>query len=379
MRVAALTSASGSRPVRRGFGTRLLVAQALVLTAGALTSWLVARAVGPGIFRSHLAKVGAGGSTTGPVHIDEAFASAMLVTLTVSLAASLLMALGVTWYLTRKVQASIAAVASSAAELAEGRHGVRVSGYGLGREFDSLAGTFNTLADQLDTVEATRRRMLADLAHEMRTPLATIEAHLEAIEDGVRDVDGPVLTVLRSSTHRLGRLAHDMSTVSRAEEGNLGIHLSTMEASHLVTTAGRAARAAFEDKGVHLLEDVGASARVRADPTRIGQVLGNLLENALRHTPAGGTVTLACRTIDDRWVELLVLDTGEGIEPKHLAHLFDRFYRADSARTAEGGGSGIGLTISRAIVELHGGGISVTSPGPGLGATFTVRIPRAPD
>jgi signal transduction histidine kinase len=113
---------------------------------------------------------------------------------------------------------------------------------------------------------------------------------------------------------------------------------------------------------------------VRIDADRIGQVLGNLLDNALRHTPPGGTVTLACRRVDN-WVEYRVADTGDGVAADHLPHLFDRFYRVDTARDRGHGGSGIGLAIAKALVESHGGGISVTSPGPGHGTTFRVRLP----
>ncbi|MGZ8771295.1 MAG: sensor histidine kinase, partial [Aeromicrobium sp.] len=110
-------------------------------------------------------------------------------------------------------------------------------------------------------------------------------------------------------------------------------------------------------------------------PERMVQVLGNLLDNALRHTPRGGTVTLTHRNVDDRWVDLVVQDSGEGIEPEHLAHVFDRFYRADAARNSQHGGSGIGLAIAKALVEAHGGGISANSTGRGRGSTFTVRLP----
>ena len=362
---------------RPGFATRLLIAQALVLIAGAMTSWLVASAVGPGIFHDHLQRAGVAHTSAETTHVEEAFGSAMIISLLVALLASVVTALAVTWYFTRRVQRSITAVADSASEIATGRYSSRVPSPGLGGEFDQLAATFNQLADRLDTVEITRRRMLADLAHEMRTPLATLDAHLEALEDGVRDLDEATFAVLRSSTQRLGRLAQDINAVSRAEEGKLEINLVLTDPSDLIEAASRAARDRYRAKGVGLVEDVAAASTVSVDRERMGQVLGNLLDNALRHTPRGRTVTLACRSIDDKWVELIVRDSGEGIEPEHLTHVFDRFYRADSARDRQQGGSGIGLTITRTLVEAHGGGISADSPGRGRGATFTVRLPVA--
>jgi len=360
---------------RPGFATRLLIAQALVLLAGAMSSWLVASAVGPGIFRDHLQRAGVAQTSAEATHVEEAFASALIVSLLVALVASMLMALAVTWYFTRRVQRSITAVADSASEIATGRYSSRVPSPGLGGEFDQLAATFNQLAERLETVEITRRRMLADLAHEMRTPLATLDAHLEALEDGVRDLDEPTLAVLRSSTQRLGRLAQDINAVSRAEEGKLEINLVLTDPRDLIEAASRAAHDRYRAKGVGLVKGVATDATVSVDRERMGQVLGNLLDNALRHTPRGGTVTLACRSIDNNWVEFIVRDSGEGIEPEHLTHLFDRFYRADTARNRQQGGSGIGLTITRALVEAHGGGISASSPGRGRGATFTVRLP----
>ncbi|WP_295692975.1 HAMP domain-containing sensor histidine kinase [Lapillicoccus sp.] len=265
------------------------------------------------------------------------------------------------------------AVAASA--IAEGRHGSRVPSPALGVEFDQLADTVNQLAQRLEGVETTRRRMLADLAHEMRTPLATIDAHLEAIEDGVRELDDPTLDVLRGSTQRLGRLAQDVTAVSRAEEGQLQMALRPTDPATVVEIAALTARDGFDSKGVRLTTAAVDTPLVSADPERMAQVLGNLLDNALRHTPAGGTVSLTTSSPDSRWVEITVTDTGEGIAPEALTHVFDRFYRADPARTHDRGGSGIGLTISRALTEAHGGGIAARSPGRGAGATFVVRLP----
>ncbi len=367
----------GGQPGRPapGLAARLLAAQSLVLVAGALTSWLVASAVAPGIFHDHLVEAGVSHTAEETTHVEEAFASALIIALVVALLVSVTVALAVTWYFTRRVQRSVAAVAVSAAAIAEGRHGSRVPSPALGAEFDQLAATVNHLAQRLEAVETTRRRMLADLAHEMRTPLATIDAHLEAVEDGLRDLDEPTMAVLRGSTQRLGRLAQDMTAVSTAEEGRLELSRSAVSPSVLVDVAAAAAEEAYQAKGVTLRTNGWPTHSVSADAERMAQVLANLLDNALRHTPPGGVVTLATSSPDPGWVEIVVTDTGDGIEPEALSHVFDRFYRADLARTRDRAGSGIGLTISRALVEAHGGGISARSAGPGTGATFTVRLP----
>lgn len=370
------------RPHRAGPGlaARLMVAQTLVLLASAATSWVVASAIAPGLFHDHLSQAGVAHTPAEATHVEEAFASALIIALAVALVTSVLMALAVTGYFSRRVQRSTAAVVDSAAEIARGRYDTRVPSPGFGADFDQLAVTINELAERLGDVEATRRRMLADLAHELRTPIATIEAHLEAIEDGVRDVDAATLAVLHGGAQRLHRLADDVGAVSRAEEGLLESHPVRTSTATVTAEAVAAAADGYHEKGVDLVLGSPPGAREHAtiviDPARMAQVLANLLANALRHTPAGGRVVVGVRRPGPGWVEVLVADTGEGIASEHLGHIFERFYRADPARGTSGG-SGIGLTISRAIVESHGGGLSATSDGPGQGATFTVRLPVA--
>lgn len=365
-----------SAPGGRGFATRLLAAQALVLLAGALTTWLVASLLAPQIFHEHLTRAHVGHTAAETRHVDEAFTSALLISIGVALVAAVSAALVVSWYFSRRVQRSISNVADAAEQMASGRYHARVPDPGLGGEFAVLASSYNTLAERLETTERTRRRMLADLAHEMRTPLATIEAHLEAVEDGVRDLDQNTLGVIRGSTHRLHRLAEDVSAVSRVEEGGLEISPQPVEAALLARTAADGARDRYAAKGVQLDLDLDGRDLVRVDPDRLAQVLGNLLDNALRHTPTGGRVMLVCRRRNP-WIEILVMDTGDGVAADHLPHLFDRFYRADAARDRKHGGSGIGLSIAKALVEAHGGTISSASEGLGRGSTFTVRLPAS--
>lgn len=360
--------------LRTGFAGRLMVAQALVLVAGAVTTWLVASAVGPSIFHDHLEQAGVAQTQAESQHVEEAFASSLLVSLSVALLAAVVAALAVSWYFSRRVQRSIFPVTTAAGQVAAGEYDARVPDPGLGGEFATLASSFNSLAARLGDVEITRRQMLADLAHEMRTPLATIDAHLEAVEDGVRVLDETTLGVLRGSTARLRRLAEDIGAVSHAEEGRLDIHPRSVDPATLAEAAASAARERYAAKGVRLQTSIDTHDPVLADTDRIGQVLTNLLDNALRHTPPGGTVTLACTRLD-RWIQYSVADTGEGIAAEHLGHVFDRFYRVDTARDRHHGGSGIGLSIAKSLVEAHRGGISVASGGPGQGSTFTVRLP----
>ncbi len=364
---------SGRERRRTGFGVRLLGAQALVLLAGAVTTWIVAAIVGPRIFRDHLHRAGVAHTASETRHVERAFTSSLAFAISIALIVATITALAVTWYFSRRVQRSIAQVSTAAAHVAAGQYDVRVNDPGLGREFAVLAATSNTLAERLESTETTRRRMLADLAHEMRTPLATVDAHLEAVEDGIRTLNADTLGVIRLSTQRLRRLAEDISAVSRAEEGTLGIARQPISAAELARAAAQTASDHAAAAGITLETDLKTDAQVMVDPDRIGQVLTNLLDNALRHTPPGGTVQISCLARGS-WVEYVVTDTGDGIAPEHLDHVFDRFYRADTARTRADGGSGIGLSIAKALVQAHGGHITAASAGPGRGAEFTVRL-----
>ncbi|MDV8003032.1 sensor histidine kinase [Rhodococcus sp. IEGM 1408] len=360
---------------RSSFGTRLLTALSVVVVGCAVSAWLVASALAPGIFHDHLGQAGIDHNSAEAAHVEEAFTVSIIVAWGLAVTIAVLLALVVSWYLTRRVQHSVTAVTASTAEIAGGRYDTRVVSPGLGREFDDLADSVNELARRLDATETTRRRMLADLGHEMRTPLATLDSYLEALDDGIHTFDDDVRTILWSATQRLERLASDIVDVSRAEEHLTRLRPSSTTTRALVTSAVDAVRERYENKGVQLHTRVDA-APVAVDTDRIGQVLGNLLDNALRHTPAGGTVTVTSGQVGRRHVEITVSDSGEGIAPHHLDHLFDRFYRADTSRGRHSGGSGIGLTITRALVEAHGGHIRAHSDGPGRGASFTVEIPK---
>lgn len=360
----------------RGLAARLLIGQGVVLLAGVATAWLVALAVGPAIFHDHLRRAGTP-SASEAAHAEEAFRTASAISLSVAVLAALAAALLVSVVVTRRVSRSVDGVARAARELTAGHYDTRVAPPGLGSEFDDLARAFNDMAGRLGSVEATRRRLQADVAHEMRTPVSTLGAYLEGLEDGVVALDAETIGVLRDQTGRLGRLAADMSAVSRAEEHQLDLDPQPTDPAELVDAALAAAADRYAAKGVAIVAGPReALPAVSMDWDRMGQVLGNLLDNALRHTPPGGTVTLSA-TADRAGVALTVADTGEGIEASHLPHVFERFYRADAARDRAHGGSGIGLAIAKAIVEAHDGRIDASSPGPGQGTTFTVRLPRS--
>lgn len=366
------------RAQRWGLGTRLLLATVAVVLVGAGTAWLVAASLGPRIFHEHMV---AGQAADEPVvhHAEWAFRDASTLSLALALMAALTASVAVSLFLTRRVTASLTAATTAARAVAAGEHSVRVPHVGMGRELDELAEALNTTATDLAEVEAARTRMLGNLAHEIRTPLAILDGYLLAIADGVHDADEETVTLLRDQVTRLVRLGEDIALVTTAEEGRLTMRRTRVAVSELLSAARAQAASRYRERGVALIVEVSpaaADAELEADPDRLGQVLTNLLDNALRHTPPGGRVELAADR-DGSWVNVHVTDDGEGIATEHLSHLFDRFYRADTARDRAHGGSGVGLAIARAITRAHGGTVTAASAGPGTGSTFTVRVPAA--
>lgn len=366
-----------SRPgLTRGIGGRLFVAQTVVLLAGVSTAGLVAAVLGPQLFHDHLVQAGHLEDAT-LRHIDEAYASSNLASLSTALLTALIFAVAVTWYVTRRITKPLHALSDAAHAVAQGEQHVRVTDTGQGAEIDTLGRSFNHMAQQIETTEATRRRLLTDIAHELRTPLASLAARLEGLEDGVTEWDPHALRVFRSQVDRLTRLANDLSEVSRAEEHRLTIRPEVIDISTVVRATADSARGAFVAKNVSLdvhTPDDSHAPHVLGDPERLGQLLQNLLSNALRHTPPNGSVTLNV-TSSNGHVTITVQDTGEGIPPERSEQVFERFYRGDSARHADGRGSGVGLTIARGIAESHGGTLRALD-GAERGATFLLELPR---
>lgn len=361
-----------------GLASRLLAGQSIVLVAGALTAGLVATIIGPPIFHDHLLQAGHPSNSPELAHIEMAYRDASLISVGVGLLISLLAATAVTWFLTRRLRRPLDQVTHAARELSRGHYATRVPLVGSGTELETLATAFNTMAARLEGVEDTRRRMLSDLAHELRTPIATLSAYHEGLHDGIASLGPDSRAALTEQTERLTRLADDIDEVSTAEEGRLALDLRPHHVTDLLWAAHEGMRDAFAAKGVNLVVEppTATGLEVHVDRNRIGQVLTNLLTNALRHTRAGGTVILAANRIDDE-AAISVIDNGDGMTPEQLEHAFERFYRGDAARTRDRTGSGIGLTISKAIVDAHHGSLSAASEGPGRGSRLTLRLPLA--
>ncbi|MEU0738673.1 ATP-binding protein [Streptomyces sp. NPDC006134] len=277
--------------------------------------------------------------------------------------------------LSRAVLRPVRAMTLAAKGLGEGDLSRRVPVPGRD-EIAQLGGAFNRMADSLQAGEERQRRLIGDIAHELRTPLANLRGYLEALRDGVVEPTPELLASLHEEAMLQQRIVDDLQDLALAEAGALTYHPTEVDLRELLETGRTAHRAQAEAAGVSLELEASRPVFVTADPDRLRQVVGNLVGNALRATAAGGSVTLAL-ILRGELAVVEVRDTGKGIAAKDLPHLFDRFWRADASRGRATGGSGLGLSIARQIITDHRGTIEVRST-VGAGTTFTIVLPTAP-
>jgi signal transduction histidine kinase len=290
--------------------------------------------------------------------------------------ASMLAGLIFVTFFTRQALSPVRVLASGARRLGAGDLAYRVP-ENRNDEIGELSSTFNEMARDLESAEAQRRRMTADIAHELRTPLTNIQGYLEAILDGVVEADQETISNLHLQTVHLARLVDDLRLLSVAEAGALRLETSSDSLSAVIAETITAFQPRSTELGIALLVQVEDDLPpVELDRTRMRQVIANLVENALQHTPRGGSVTVSANQIDDEAIMFTVADTGHGIPADQLDRIFDQFYRVDPSRNRATGGAGLGLTIAKRLVEAHGGDLTVTSA-PEVGTTFRVELPVA--
>jgi len=243
-------------------------------------------------------------------------------------------------------------------------------------EISELGAAFNTMASTLQQSEQVRRDMTADIAHELRTPLAVMRGNLEALLDGVYPFDADHLTPVLNQVNLLTRLVEDLRTLALAEAGQLPLEKRSIDLAAFIQSALASFEAQAAAQQVTLRAELAPDLpAVELDPDRMQQTIGILISNALRYTPPQGSITVAAR-FWQKGVTIEVADTGSGIAPEDLPHVFDRFYRADKSRARESGGSGLGLAIAKSLVEAHGGSITVRSEA-NTGSCFSVTLPIA--
>jgi two-component system sensor histidine kinase BaeS len=373
------------RHLRRRMGLKLFLSYLIVILVGIMVLGSAAEFIVPGAFERHLAAMAAAMGNLSPelkTNLFANFRAAVEEATTLAALAALVAALIASVFVSRQIVMPVREMMAASERIAEGQYHERVDVPGdlswdeldeLGR----LAVSFNQMASQLEQTEATRRELIGNVAHELRTPLANIKGWMEGLIDGVLPAETSTFQQIYREADRLQRLVYDLQELSQVEAGAFELDRHVMSVATLVEATVARLGHQFEDKGVALASDVPADLPpVRADEDRIGQVLLNLVGNALQYTPTGGEVRITAHR-QGAEIQISVIDTGIGIPPEHLSLLFTRFYRVDKSRSRVGGGSGIGLTIAKHLVEAHGGRIWAESPGPDQGSTFTFSLPIA--
>ena len=246
-----------------------------------------------------------------------------------------------------------------------------------GTEVEAVAKAFNNMTARLRHSETVRKNLLADVAHELRTPLTVVQGNLRAMLDGVYPMNEEEIAGIFDQTQHLTRLVEDLHELANAEADQLSLNFEEVNIAELVQACTSAFRPLIEEQGVSLRPELlGKLPIIHADRTRLAQAINNLINNAIRYTPVEGTITVQTGQVDGA-IEIRVRDTGVGIEPQHLPHVFDRFYRIDGSRQRheDASGSGLGLAIARAVVEAHGGSMTVESGGINRGSQFMMKLP----
>ncbi|MCL4508428.1 MAG: ATP-binding protein [Chloroflexi bacterium] len=368
---------------RTSLTVKLFISYLLVVAVGSITLFVAADFAGPYLF-THAMMAFATPSPSARAatshllqQVQQLFTVTMLQTHLLAVAFATLAALAVSLFIARQVVRPLQAMLVATERIAAGHYAERVvvPAASWGDEIGQLAASFNAMAAALEQNERRRLELIADVAHELRTPIATLEGYLEGILDGVFEPSPALLGQLHDEAGRLHRLVDDLQELSRAEARQLSLSLQSVSPASIVHASIDRLRPLFADKGLTLTVTAPPDLpAVRADSDRVIQVLTNLLTNALRYTPQPGHVHVSV-TRGRGTVEFSVQDSGIGFAPEQATHLFDRFYRADRSRARQLGGSGIGLTIARALVEGMGGQISAASEGPDKGSTFTFTLP----
>lgn len=317
--------------------------------------------------------MGGSGGMMDPL-LRSAFGDAVGTAILLGLAAAAAVSVAVSFLLATRIARPIDELAVASRRVATGDYAARVpTGDG---ELGELGANFNEMAAALGATEQRRRDLIGDVAHELRTPIASVRGYVAGLEAGVFEPGPESWRVLDEQTSRLEHLVDDLALLWQAESSDLRLEIVPLEATAVIADAAARGRPLAETRGSSILIEPVPPVRLRADPGRLAQVLDNIIANAIRYGRDGGTVRLAA-IADGAFVVLSVADDGTGMTADQLAHAFDRFYRGDPSRARESGGSGLGLAISRSLVEAMDGTVRAASAGPGMGSILEVRLPTA--
>ena len=366
---------------RRHLGAKIFFSFMVIIVLGVAVLVIASQFILPTAFNRHMVGMGTmmnnsmmgGSDSMSQLFID--FRAGFNEALMYAALTAMIAALSLSFLFSRNVVAPVLAMSHATQRIADGRYDERVQVIGAD-ELAGLAMRFNQMAERLDQVESMRRRLIGDVSHELRTPLTAIKGSMEGLMDGILPATEETFQQIHAEAARLNRLVDDLQELSRVEARAYQLDIRPLDVSTLSRTVTKRLAPHAESKRITLeLELAPNLSHVLADEDRALQVLTNLTGNALQYTPEGGRITISAKRIGDE-VKISVRDTGTGIPPDHLSRIFDRFYRVDKSRSRQaGGGSGIGLTIARALVEAHGGRIWVESAGEGRGSVFSFTLP----
>ena len=363
---------------------KFLLSYLLIALVGVATLLAVTFALAPTLFQAQLVPIlqahpAALTTTEASQRILGAFLGTLLSALAVAAIVATVTSLATSLFVARRITIPLRHMTQVSERISAGHYAERieVAPVHTTDELGQLASSINALAVALEQTERRRLEVIGNVAHELRTPIATLEGYLEGLLDGVIEPTPRTWAMLHTEAGRLRRLVDDLQEVSRAEARQIPLSLQPVAPQRLVQNALEPLEGQFAEKGlelqIHLPENLPP---VMADPARAVQILTNLLVNALRYTPAPGRVEVAVSREEDM-VAFRVSDTGVGLSPEQLAHIFERFYRVDKSRSRAFGGSGIGLTIAQSLAQAMGGEIRGESAGPGQGSSFTLTLPQA--
>ena len=365
--------------IQQRLGYKLFITYLVIVIVGVVALAGTAKFHAPAALLNHVALMESllGDNPTLAADLRDSFLAAVNEILVVAAAAASLAALITSSFVAQRIIDPIRQLMFASQRIAAGEFHERVQ-VSSEDELGALAQTFNRMATTLEQTEQRRLELIGDVAHELRTPLSSIKSIMEGLVDGVLPAEPATYVDVQHEVARLQRLIHDLQELSRAEAGQILLDLRSVSPTKLIQIATDRLQPQFTDKDVSLSFDLPADIpNIWADADRIIQVMLNLLGNALQYTPSEGKVIVKVWS-EGREVVITVQDNGIGISSEHLPHIFDRFYRVDKSRSRAGGGSGIGLTIAKHIVESHGGQIKAESRGSNQGSTFTFTLPQVP-
>jgi signal transduction histidine kinase len=370
--------------LRSHLGAKIFFSYLVIIILGVAVLFIASQFILPTAFNRHMTGMGSmmnggmmgtgqGSDAMSQLYVD--FRASFNEALMYAMLAAMIAALALSFLFSKSVVTPVLAMSQATQRIADGHYDERVIVMG-NDELAGLALHFNQMAEKLNEVESMRRRLIGDVSHELRTPLTAIKGSMEGLIDGVLPATHETYGQIHAEADRLNRLVDDLQELSRVEARAYELDLRPLDISSLIKTVTKRLAPRFESKRITLDFELPSDVlNVLADEDRTIQVLTNLTGNALQYTPEGGRITLSAKRRNGE-VQISVRDTGIGIPPEHLSQIFDRFYRVDKSRSRQsGGGSGIGLTIGRALVEVQGGRIWAESKGEGQGSMFSFTLP----